>query len=208
MERKASVTSEFLCGPSSGSNLFSGGRRTFKQPPSSLQPQQPVSSSQRRFSIASTNSCINHQWNKLSLRTGTSTTSGPPGATSRQTANGHPLSKAAAAPWRASTFSLSSTSDMRTYTSSNIQPKQILVPGATVICVHSKEMAIVKFVGRVSFGEGTWLGLELKTPRSGRHDGCVDGRRYFTCAPNRGVMLKPKMVSLHGINGAKLVKSP
>ena len=67
-------------------------------------------------------------------------------------------------------------------------------------------MAVVKYVGRVSFAGGIWLGLELKQPRSGRHDGFVEGRRYFTCAINRGIMVRPKMVSVHGINGSTLIK--
>ena len=67
-------------------------------------------------------------------------------------------------------------------------------------------MAVVKYVGRVSFSEGIWLGLELRTPRSNRHDGVVEGRRYFQCGHNKGVMLRPKMVSVHGINGDKLVR--
>ena len=67
-------------------------------------------------------------------------------------------------------------------------------------------MALVKYVGRVSFTDGIWLGLELKQPRAGRHDGCVEGRRYFTCGSKRGVMVRPKTVSVHGINGSDLIK--
>ena len=69
-----------------------------------------------------------------------------------------------------------------------------------------QEMALVKYVGRVSFADGIWLGLELKQPRSRRHDGSVEGRRYFTCGTNRGVMVRPKTVSVHGINGSDLIK--
>ena len=67
-------------------------------------------------------------------------------------------------------------------------------------------MALVKYVGRVSFADGIWLGLELKQPRTGRHDGCVEGRRYFTCGMSKGVMVRPKTVSVHGINGSDLIK--
>ena len=69
-----------------------------------------------------------------------------------------------------------------------------------------QEMAVVKYVGRVGFSDGIWLGLELRTPRSNRHDGIVEGRRYFQCGHNKGVMLRPKMVSVHGINGTLLVR--
>ena len=67
-------------------------------------------------------------------------------------------------------------------------------------------MALVKYIGRVAFADGIWLGLELKQPRAGRHDGCVAGQRYFTCGSNRGVMVRPKTVSVHGINGSDLIK--
>ena len=67
-------------------------------------------------------------------------------------------------------------------------------------------MAVVKYVGRVAFADGIWVGLELRVPRPNRHDGLVRGRRYFACGPNRGVFLRPKMLSVHGINGADLIR--
>lgn len=61
----------------------------------------------------------------------------------------------------------------------------------------------------------------------GRHDGCVQGHRYFTCRgtkgihdvelneiinnffqtlANRGIMVRPSSVTVRGINGATLIK--
>ena len=68
-----------------------------------------------------------------------------------------------------------------------------------------QEMAVIKYVGRTGFASGIWIGLELRNPK-GKHDGQVGGRRYFTCKPNHGVMIRPKMVSVHGINGEDLLK--
>ncbi|KAI8336857.1 hypothetical protein EDC96DRAFT_487712 [Choanephora cucurbitarum] len=53
----------------------------------------------------------------------------------------------------------------------------------------------VMFVGHVSFAEGVWVGVELDR-RVGKNDGSVDGIRYFTCSPNRGVFVRPEDVSI------------
>ena len=66
-------------------------------------------------------------------------------------------------------------------------------------------MAVVKYVGRADFAAVIWLGLELRNPR-GKHDGTVAGRKYFSTKQKHGVMLRPKMVSVHGINGELLLK--
>ena len=65
---------------------------------------------------------------------------------------------------------------------------------------------MVKFVGRVDFAQGIWTGLELRSPK-GRHDGTVEGKKYFTCKSGHGIMIRPKMISVHGINGEKLLKN-
>jgi len=62
---------------------------------------------------------------------------------------------------------------------------------------------IIKYVGHVDFAEGLWLGVELKTAK-GKHDGFVQGRRYFTCRPGHGLLVRPSRVSVRGINGAQL----
>ena len=66
---------------------------------------------------------------------------------------------------------------------------------------------MIRWLGRVDFADGIWLGLELRG-RKGKHDGAVDGRRYFTCKAGHGVFVRPCNVTVRGINGAKLVKPP
>ncbi|KAI7894160.1 uncharacterized protein EV154DRAFT_499511 [Mucor mucedo] len=53
----------------------------------------------------------------------------------------------------------------------------------------------VMFIGRVNFSEGIWIGVELDR-RVGKNDGSVNGHRYFTCSPNRGVFVRPEDVSV------------
>ena len=59
-------------------------------------------------------------------------------------------------------------------------------------------------MGPTDFGEGTWLGIELRKPK-GKNDGSVQGKRYFSCPENYGIIVKPSRVSLRGINGAKIL---
>lgn len=47
----------------------------------------------------------------------------------------------------------------------------------------------VRFVGATAFSSGAWVGVELDAP-DGKHDGVVDGQRYFTCGVNRGVFVR------------------
>lgn len=50
--------------------------------------------------------------------------------------------------------------------------------------------ATVRFSGRTLFAPGQWVGLELDTP-CGKHDGTVEGERYFECASGRGIFVRP-----------------
>ena len=83
--------------------------------------------------------------------------------------------------------------------------KKYLDVGTSAICVHNKEMGVVRYVGRVDFAPGIWVGLEMRNP-VGRHDGFVEGKRYFTARNSHGVILRPKKISVHGINGERLLK--
>ena len=83
--------------------------------------------------------------------------------------------------------------------------KKYLDVGTSAICVHNKEMGVVRYVGRVDFAPGIWVGLEMRNP-VGRHDGFVEGKRYFTARSSHGVIMRPKKISVHGINGERLLK--
>lgn len=55
----------------------------------------------------------------------------------------------------------------------------------------------VRFVGPTDFGGagGVWVGVEYDEPM-GKNDGSVQGKRYFTCASNFGVFVRPDKVRL------------
>ncbi len=44
----------------------------------------------------------------------------------------------------------------------------------------------LRYIGPAHFTEGEWCGIELDEP-DGKHDGIVEGKRYFTCIPNHGI---------------------
>ncbi|XP_038607082.1 CAP-Gly domain-containing linker protein 4 isoform X1 [Tachyglossus aculeatus] len=79
-----------------------------------------------------------------------------------------------------------------------------LQEGSQVLLTSSNEMGIIRYVGPADFAPGIWLGLELRNAK-GKNDGSVADKRYFTCKPNHGVLVRPSRVTYRGINGSKLV---
>ena len=76
--------------------------------------------------------------------------------------------------------------------------------GSQVLLTSSSEMGTVRYVGPTDFASGIWLGLELRSAK-GKNDGAVGDKRYFSCRPNHGVLVRPSRVTYRGINGSKLV---
>ncbi|XP_069580012.1 CAP-Gly domain-containing linker protein 4-like isoform X5 [Brachyistius frenatus] len=76
--------------------------------------------------------------------------------------------------------------------------------GTQVLLSSANEMAFIRYLGTADFAPGLWLGLELRSSK-GKNDGSVGGRRYFTCRPGHGVLVRPSRVTYRGINGARLV---
>lgn len=76
--------------------------------------------------------------------------------------------------------------------------------GSQVLLTSSNEMATVRYVGPTDFASGIWLGLELRSAK-GKNDGAVGDKRYFTCKPNYGVLVRPSRVTYRGISGSKLI---
>lgn len=74
-----------------------------------------------------------------------------------------------------------------------------------VLLSSVKDMAFIRYLGTADFAPGLWLGLELRSPK-GKNDGSVSSRRYFTCRPGHGVLVRPSRVTYRGINGSHLVK--
>jgi len=53
----------------------------------------------------------------------------------------------------------------------------------------------VRFIGTTSFAEGKWIGVELDG-RTGKNNGVVQGKAYFSCRAGYGVFVKPSGVKL------------
>jgi CAP-Gly domain-containing linker protein 3/4 len=70
----------------------------------------------------------------------------------------------------------------------------------------NKEKGIVQYIGHTEFAAGVWLGIELRRP-SGKNDGSVNGKRYFSCKPSYGIFVKPEKATHRGINCSKLLKT-
>ncbi|KFQ28143.1 CAP-Gly domain-containing linker protein 4 [Merops nubicus] len=77
--------------------------------------------------------------------------------------------------------------------------------GSQVLLTSSNEMGTIRYIGPTEFAPGVWLGLELRSAK-GRNDGSVGERRYFSCRPRHGVLVRPSRVTYRGISGARLVE--
>lgn len=76
--------------------------------------------------------------------------------------------------------------------------------GMQVLLSSANEMGTIRYFGTADFAPGLWLGLELRSAK-GKNDGSVGSRRYFSCRPLHGVLVRPSRVTYRGINAAKLV---
>ena len=66
----------------------------------------------------------------------------------------------------------------------------------------SKIPGTVQFIGHTSFSAGIWIGVALDAAL-GKNDGSVQGRRYFDCAPERGIFVKEDVVERMLLDGEK-----
>ncbi|ESP02457.1 hypothetical protein LOTGIDRAFT_224824 [Lottia gigantea] len=103
-------------------------------------------------------------------------------------------------PWSFTQSSDSKASAFDSWQCSSISLK--LEVNMSVLC--NNELGVIRYIGPTEFGDGNWLGVELRTAK-GKNDGSVQGKRYFTCRPDHGLLVRPSRVSVRGINGAKLM---
>ncbi|XP_037833667.1 CAP-Gly domain-containing linker protein 4 isoform X1 [Kryptolebias marmoratus] len=154
-----------------------------------------------------TTSRLSHQFGGTIRRSfSTSSAIAAPKETSRRS----PVSRSRSHPHRRrwSTLSGSSGGFPRTSVVSGPSPgsdgQVRLHVGMQVFLSSANEMASIRYLGTADFAPGLWLGLELRGPK-GKNDGSVGGRRYFTCRPGYGVLVRPSRVTYCGINGSRLV---
>ena len=65
---------------------------------------------------------------------------------------------------------------------------------------YKGKIATVQFIGETDFKEGVWIGIELRKP-TGKYDGSVDEKYYFTCKPKFGLFIKPTSSKIHRFEG-------
>lgn len=53
----------------------------------------------------------------------------------------------------------------------------------------------IMFVGETEFKDGYWVGIKFDEP-VGKHDGIVEGKRYFTCPNKYGAFAQPRHVKV------------
>jgi tubulin-folding cofactor B len=58
-----------------------------------------------------------------------------------------------------------------------------------------KKRGTVRFVGFTKFKPGMWVGVEYDEPL-GKHDGTVEGEKYFSCRAKHGAFLRPNKVTV------------
>ena len=66
---------------------------------------------------------------------------------------------------------------------------------------------VVRFVGTTSFAPGKWVGVELDGP-TGKNNGTVQGKAYFTCRDGYGVFVRPVGVKLLNPSPRKSFEEP
>ncbi|XP_053570753.1 kinesin-like protein KIF13A isoform X1 [Bombina bombina] len=62
------------------------------------------------------------------------------------------------------------------------------------VCIGDKKFGTVRYIGRVDFSRGIWVGVELHA-QLGKHDGSVKGKEYFRCKPKYGVFVRPSRLT-------------
>ncbi|KAF2190604.1 hypothetical protein K469DRAFT_721510 [Zopfia rhizophila CBS 207.26] len=60
--------------------------------------------------------------------------------------------------------------------------------------INDGRKGVVKFIGDIHVADGQFLGIELPTP-AGKNDGSVKGERYFECAANHGLFVRPSGIA-------------
>ena len=78
-------------------------------------------------------------------------------------------------------------------TGKKVKDASSLSVGDAVI-VRGQAIGTVLFLGEVHYSSGYFVGVNVGS--SGKNDGSVKGKRYFTCPPGEGLLVKLNEVEL------------
>ncbi|CAG8634999.1 793_t:CDS:2 [Dentiscutata erythropus] len=67
--------------------------------------------------------------------------------------------------------------------------------GDRVVAESMNIVGTLKFLGPIDIKAGTWAGVEVDIPGTGKNDGSVNGKSYFTCPPKSGIFILPSKLS-------------
>ncbi|XP_056282936.1 dynactin subunit 1 isoform X2 [Pseudoliparis swirei] len=67
--------------------------------------------------------------------------------------------------------------------------------GSLVEVIGKGQRGTVAYIGNTLFASGKWVGVILDEA-TGKNDGTVQGKRYFTCEENRGIFVRQSQIQL------------
>lgn len=68
--------------------------------------------------------------------------------------------------------------------------------GSRVLVKDKSLEGTVRFVGATLFAPGKWIGIELDESK-GKNNGLVQGKAYFHCPDNCGLMVRQNQLQVH-----------
>ena len=96
-------------------------------------------------------------------------------------------------------------------TSDKITKKKLRSPNkikkGDVIRLTQGRIGEIRFIGSTKFGLGEWIGVQIYNDLiETRHNGQVDGIRYFRCPANKGLFIRREII-IENIRGLQIKKS-
>jgi len=73
------------------------------------------------------------------------------------------------------------------------QQRPLAVGDRVCVLPGDATRGVVRYLGSTRMKPGMWVGVELEKPQ-GKNDGSVNGIRYFDCAMDRGLFVRPDKV--------------
>ncbi|CAG8487903.1 8303_t:CDS:2 [Acaulospora morrowiae] len=72
---------------------------------------------------------------------------------------------------------------------------QLYSVGERVSVESMNIIGTLQFLGPIDIKPGTWAGIELDVPGTGKNDGSINGKQYFSCPPKSGIFVLASKLS-------------